>query len=461
MTPAGLPDSIAGLRAQLAAGALDVAQALALQRQACEADGWHCVVALPDDAGEPPPASLPLAGVGLAHKDIFVLPGRVPECGARHPWPDAPVRAATVIRRLAAAGSRPLAALVMAEHASGATGENPRYPLPRNPLDADAAVGGSSSGSAVAVAAGLCYGSLGTDTAGSVRIPAATCGVVGLMPTRGLLPGDGVAPLAGELDTVGVLARCADDAQAVLHAALDAAQAAALDASATPAMERWRIATCWIHPDPAVRLDPAVHAALEDYATECSARGRRREARLAALPQWIRLAQTLLYAGSAAAHAQALRGQAPALGALARNLALTGAAMPPAWAHAALAQRRAQVDAFVAEALADSDVLLTPALPGPVPDWSQVLTSSPGFEARRLLDLFCWLSFVNYLGLPAIVFPVGRDAAGRPISVQAIARPGGEAMLLALARQAGHSRFGGRGFAQQPGLPLARSRERV
>ncbi|CFO31697.1 amidase [Bordetella pertussis] len=89
----------------------------------------------------------------------------------------------------------------------------------------------------------------------------------------------------------------------------------------------------------------------------------------------------------------------------------------------------------MAEALADSDVLLTPALPGP--------------------------SFVNYLGLPAIVFPIGRDAAGRPISVQAIARPGGEAMLLALARQAGHSRFGGRGFAQQPGLPLARSRERV
>ncbi|WP_423781820.1 amidase family protein [Bordetella pertussis] len=173
-------------------------------------------------------------------------------------------------------------------------------------------MGGSSSGSAVAVAAGLCYGSLGTDTAGSVSIPAATCGVVGLMPTRGLLPGDGVAPLAGELDTVGLLARCADDAQAVLHAALDAAQAAALDAAATPAMERWRIATCWIHPDPAVRLDPAVHAALEDYATECSARGRRREARLAALPQWIRLAQTLLYAGSAAAHAQALRGQAPA-----------------------------------------------------------------------------------------------------------------------------------------------------
>ncbi|KDC11167.1 hypothetical protein AZ19_1177, partial [Bordetella bronchiseptica E012] len=76
MTPAGLPDTIAGLRAQLAAGALDVAQALALQRQACEADGWHCVVALPDEADEAPPASLPLAGVGLAHKDIFVLPGR-------------------------------------------------------------------------------------------------------------------------------------------------------------------------------------------------------------------------------------------------------------------------------------------------------------------------------------------------------------------------------------------------
>src|SRR5690606_18391427 len=86
----------------------------------------------------------------------------------------------TVVRRLEAAGSHATAALSMAEFASGVTGENPNLPLPVNPVDPVAAVGGSSSGSAVAVAAGLCYGSLGTDTAGSIRIPAATCGVLGL-----------------------------------------------------------------------------------------------------------------------------------------------------------------------------------------------------------------------------------------------------------------------------------------
>ncbi|HYG43627.1 MAG TPA: amidase, partial [Bordetella sp.] len=203
MTPAGLPETIEGLRRLIAGAELNVDEAVSRQRKAFAADKGHCAVSLLAASSAADPA-LPLAGVGLAHKDIYRLPGRVPECGAGHPWPDAPPMAATVIRRLQAAGSSPLAALAMAEHACGATGENPRYPLPINPLDAAAAVGGSSSGSAVAVASGLCYGSLGTDTAGSVRIPAASCGVLGLKPTRDLLPRDGVAPLAPSLDTVGI-----------------------------------------------------------------------------------------------------------------------------------------------------------------------------------------------------------------------------------------------------------------
>lgn len=487
MTPAGLPDTIAELRGLLLRGELGVAQALNLQRRAFENDAWHCVVSMLD-AGDEPPVSLPLAGVGLAHKDIFVLPGRRPECGARHPWPGAPAAGesaagpvaakpsaaqppatepsidepsmakssvasapaamASVIARLAAAGNRPLAALAMSEHACAATGENPHHPLPVNPLDARAAVGGSSSGSAVAVAAGLCYGSLGTDTAGSVRIPAATCGLVGLKPTRGVLPGDGVAPLAPSLDTVGVIARTADDASAVLRATLDAARCAALDAGSAPDRQAWRIATCWTHADPAVAADLPTLDALEDHAGECSAHGARRDVQLPALPEWMRLAQTILHAEAANSHADALRGKAPPLSPLTRAVALLGAAVPRGWYAAAVARREAHAHAFVAEVLAGSDVLLTPALPRGVPDWPQVLTTSPDFEPRRLLDLFCWLSFVNYLGLPAIVFPIGRDARGRPLCVQAVGRPGSEALLLAMARHAEHSRFDGQGFCR-------------
>ena len=101
--------------------------------------------------------------------------------------------AAAVLRRLAGHGALNLGALAMAEHACGATAENPHAPALMNPLDSAAAVGGSSSGSAVAVAAGLCPASLGTDTAGSVRMPAATCGLIGLKPTPGRLSAQGVA----------------------------------------------------------------------------------------------------------------------------------------------------------------------------------------------------------------------------------------------------------------------------
>lgn len=420
MTPAGLPDSIAALRAALLRGDIGLGEALAAQRQALARQTWHCVAGLLPPVADPA-VERPLAGVGLAHKDIFVLPDRAPQCGAGYAWPGAGP-AAPVVQRLSAAGAPALATLVMAEHACGATGENPRYPLPINPLDPQAAVGGSSSGSAVAVAAGLCYASLGTDTAGSVRIPAASCGLLGLKPTRGRLPNTGVAPMAASLDTVGLLARSADDLQAVWAQLVPG----------EPADAPRRISTCWRHPDG--DLDEAVAGMLEDFADACAA--RRREVALPGLREWTRLGQTVLHAEAFETHARALRGQAPALGKLARSLALTGAALPADWLADARARRDACTQAFLEQALADAEVLLTPALPRGVPDWAQVLTDSPAFDARRLLDMFRWFAFVNYLGLPAMVFPIGRDARGRPVCVQAIGRPGAEAQLLALARAA-------------------------
>ena len=122
----------------------------------------------------------------LRHRPACAPPGRPASDGR------APSRP-SVLRRLAGHGALNLGALAMAEHACGATAENPHAPTLMNPLDSAAAVGGSSSGSAVAVAAGLCPASLGTDTAGSVRMPAATCGLIGLKPTPGRLSAQGVA----------------------------------------------------------------------------------------------------------------------------------------------------------------------------------------------------------------------------------------------------------------------------
>ncbi|MGE8686572.1 MAG: amidase [Achromobacter sp.] len=458
MTPAGLPDGIAQLRAALRSGEVGLRDALSRQHAAFAADTRHSAAAVFDTPAELPDPALPLAGVGLAHKDIFQLPGRAPGRGTDPAA--APARpagaAATLIRRLAAAGSKPLAALVMAEHACGATGENPHYALPVNPIDAQAAVGGSSSGSAVAVAAGLCYGSLGTDTAGSVRIPAATCGVLGFKPARGLLPAHGIAPLAPSLDTAGILARSAADAALILETLVAPAQARRLFPQGANAWAResataaWRIATCWEHPNPAVSLDAGIGRALQEVVDGLPPGSRQIPVTLEGLPVWSRLADTLLHAETAATHQAALRGEAPALTPLTRGVALAGAALPAVWYLDAQRQRSAHARQFISQALGRADLLLTPALPRGVPDWRQVLTGAGTFEPRRLLDLFCWMSFVNYLDLPAVVFPIGLDARKRPISVQAVARPGQEARLLAFARHVEQARPHAASFLPSP-----------
>jgi Asp-tRNA(Asn)/Glu-tRNA(Gln) amidotransferase A subunit family amidase len=441
MTPAGLPDSIAGLRAMLERGDVTVEESLSWQRSVFASDTHHAHVALLR-AMPAPHVSQSLAGVGLAHKDIFVLAQRVPQCGTFEPWRAASCSPATVVQRINTQGGFPLASLAMAAHACGATGENANFPLPVNPVDHHAAVGGSSSGSAVAVAAGLCYASLGTDTAGSVRIPAATCGVLGLKTTRGLLPTDGVAPLAPSLDTVGVLARSAADAYAIFRTALTDDQRIATSEFRDAANERsWNIVTCWIHPDAAAVADESATSALENFARHCSARGHRREVALENLLEWMQLAQTILYAEASHSHVEALRGMAPAIPQLVRTIALAGAAMPVQWYERAHSVRDAHTHSYIADVLGDSDVLLTPALPRGVPNWTQVQTSSQQFESRQLLDLFCWMTFVNYLGLPAVVFPIGIDAKRRPVCVQAIGRPGTETMLLSLARDTESSFF--------------------
>lgn len=160
----------------------------------------------------------PLAGVPFAIKDNIDLEG-VPTTAACPEFSYTPTRSATVVERLLAAGALPVGKTNLDQFATGLVGVRSPYGVPVNPFHPDYIPGGSSSGSAVAVAAGLCAFSLGTDTAGSGRIPAMLNGLVGLKPTRGLLSTTGVVPACRSLDCVSIFARSCGDAAAVLQVA--------------------------------------------------------------------------------------------------------------------------------------------------------------------------------------------------------------------------------------------------
>jgi aspartyl-tRNA(Asn)/glutamyl-tRNA(Gln) amidotransferase subunit A len=267
----------------------------------------------------------------------------------------------------------------------------------------------------------MVYGSLGTDTAGSVRIPAATCGVLGLKTTHGLLPLDGVFPLAPALDSVGVLARTADDVRQILQAV--SATTENNGEALKPAMAG-RVAVCI----PEAELDGAVAHTLHSFAAERGLPVRNSISQHTVLTQ---LSEIVLHAQAAQTHRTSLMdGTASAA---VEAIALAGLAMPPEWLPGALAHRARHLQEFVASQFSDCDILVLPALPAPVPDWHEVTPGHASFNVRKLLGLHRYMGFVNYLGLPSLVVPVGRDARGMPISVQLLGRPFHELTLLQFA----------------------------
>ncbi|MCH2508426.1 MAG: amidase family protein, partial [Dehalococcoidia bacterium] len=160
----------------------------------------------------------PLHGIPLAVKDLFYTKDIVTTIGSQKYKSFIPTFNATVVDKLEHAGAVMMGKLNMHELAFGTTGKNSVFGDCHNPWNTMKITGGSSSGSAAAVSGGLCMGSLGTDTGGSIRIPAGLCGIVGLKPTFGRVSRKGVFPLSNSLDTVGPMARTVKDAQIMLSA---------------------------------------------------------------------------------------------------------------------------------------------------------------------------------------------------------------------------------------------------
>jgi aspartyl-tRNA(Asn)/glutamyl-tRNA(Gln) amidotransferase subunit A len=160
----------------------------------------------------------PLFGIPISIKDNFWTRGVRSTAGSKILADFVPEQDSEVAKRLAVAGAILLGKTNMHEFAYGITNENPHYGLVRNPWGRERISGGSSGGSAAAVATGMCFASMGTDTGGSIRIPASLCGIVGLKPTYGLVSVEGVVPLAESLDHAGPLARSVTDVSIMLEA---------------------------------------------------------------------------------------------------------------------------------------------------------------------------------------------------------------------------------------------------
>jgi aspartyl-tRNA(Asn)/glutamyl-tRNA(Gln) amidotransferase subunit A len=372
----------------------------------------------------------PLAGATVAVKDNVAVAGMPWTAGLaahRHRIATADAPCIAALRR---AGAAILGKTAMDEGALGATGDAPGFAPCRNPLDPDRTPGGSSGGSAAAVAAGFVRMAVGTDTMGSVRIPAAYCGVVGLKPTAGLVGRSGVEPLSDTLDTVGAIAETAEAAGLLLEALVAPDPDDPLWRPAPPAWSAQGATPRALRIGLAV---PGIGVPVEDAVAEGLARAvrRLRDAGHAvaeiALPRWdpgaTRRAGLLLCEAEAAASHAALLDD-PAAASTAYRAALAYGRNAGAIRIVRALDRLAWTRAAAFAALDVCDVLLMPTAPQ-----RAFLRGTPAPANQADLT-----ALANAAGLPAIAVPVPL-AEGLPASVQLLGRPYAEVVLVGLGAQ--------------------------
>lgn len=368
-----------------------------------------------------------LHGVPLAHKDMFHRAGVAASYGSPRRTDRPMERTAPLLRRLDAAGAVSFARLNMAEYAMGPTGHNPGFGRCRNPFDPELISGGSSSGSGAAVAARYAFGALGSDTGGSVRLPAACCGVVGLKPTQGALPLEGVMGLSESLDCPGPLTRSSRDAARLM----DVLGGPGHEAATGRPVKGLRIglATSYylegLHPE----IQSSFDAAVEVF------KGLGVEFLSVDVPDhrhYADLADMIWKPEACSLHLEALQTGGDALAPQARSRLTQGLAISAVDYVRAKRMRALALRDMLDGPLSRCDALLTPATRKPTPRAVEV-EAAAGDEMRLNLEaLTAFTRPLNFLGLPGLVTPSGLDSRGAPMSIQLIARPGREATLLQL-----------------------------
>ncbi|MDR7469767.1 MAG: amidase [Armatimonadota bacterium] len=381
----------------------------------------------------------PLHGIPVAVKDLFDQAGLPTTAGAAIRRGHRAQTTATAVHRLLDAGAVVIGKTNLHEFAFGVTSVNPHFGAVANPWDPERVAGGSSGGSAAAVAAGCCAAALGTDTGGSIRIPAALCGVVGLKPTFGRVSRHGVVPLAWSFDTVGPMARSVADAALLLGVLAGPDPQDPLTGGSAPCASR-------VPPAPPSfrigrlrgplfdeELDVEVGTALERACTLLvRAGGRVEEVGLEEALAGQAAQTTILFAEASAYHRRAYPGRLAEYGPDVRELLAAGATIP-ATAYVDAQRVQGMVIRQIRHLLTDFDALICAAVPVQAPRIEDVdPTRGEGWRRARA-PLSRLTRLFNLTGLPAVVVPVEQSRSGLPLGVQLAAAPGEEERLLAIA----------------------------
>lgn len=383
----------------------------------------------------------PLHGVPLAHKDMYYRAGKVSTCGSKILRDYRPTVTGTVVERLERAGAIWLGGLNMAEFAANPTGHNDHWGHCRNPWNQAHITGGSSSGSGSAVGARACYGSLGSDTGGSVRVPAAACGVVGLKPTYGLISRYGIMPRSWSQDTVGPLTRTVRDCARMAH----------VIAGADPLDP-----TCATHPVPnyekeltgrikGLKIGVPTNHYYEGVTDDVK---RRMEASLDAFrflgarvvevpvpdpAQIFLLSNTISISEASVIHRRWIRERPQDYSLYVRTRIEPGYQISATSYLEALNLRSHFLAEFMHSVYSKVDVLHTPVMTMPPPTIAETEPKASGDVGGIVARITCNTRPTNYLGLPALSVPAGWSNAGLPIAFQLMGRPFSEALLFRAA----------------------------
>jgi aspartyl-tRNA(Asn)/glutamyl-tRNA(Gln) amidotransferase subunit A len=371
----------------------------------------------------------PLHGVPVAVKDLVDTAGLVTTMGSRHFAGNVPDADAEVVSRLRSAGAVIVGKTTTHEFAYGPTGDRAANGPCANPHDPRRMAGGSSAGSAAAVAAGLVPLAIGTDTGGSVRIPAALCGVAGIRPSPLRIPDRGVFALSWSLDSVGVLAGDAAGTAMGWAVLAGAAPTKAAATASPPAPGALRIGLA----DGFDRLDPAVHSGLMALVDRLGQAGARLSNITVPDVEELRwLYRTIQSAEAVSIHYDRMT-TAPQLFDPEVLQRLQAAAEIPARDYARALRRLGEVRATAGWLLDGVDVLLLPTVPVLAPPLGARDTDIGGGWTSPRDALLAHTSPFSTLGLPAISIPVPAPGA-LPVGVQLVGPPGDDESLLAVAR---------------------------
>ena len=382
----------------------------------------------------------PLHGVPMAHKDMYYFAGKPATCGSkvRDGWIAS--ETSTVIRKLQDAGAIRLGALNMAEFAYGPTGHNAYLGHARNAWDPNCITGGSSSGSATAVAARLTYAALGSDTGGSIRLPAHFCGITGLKTSYGRISRANALPLSFSLDTVGPMAQTADDC-ALMAEIISGADP--LD-PVTTGMPAWDKAAAQrqiaglkigipksfyvddLTADVAKTFDNTIKT-LQKLGAHISQVELPDQTAVAAA------ALLVLAVEATSFHAPWLRTRPQDYTPQVRNRLENGLAYSAVEYLEALRWRGPALAKHL-EAVEEVDVILAPASREVAPKIADTDFGGGSNAEEVIVAVTRFMRPVNFLGLPVLVVPAGHSASGLPIGLQLIGRPFGDETVIALGR---------------------------